>query len=202
MRGFIKAGIFTLIALFVIFYFIVPPFFTTSYSSQNSLISSAFKAVLPPPTLDKVLYDRLMEKLANNPPTLSTSTASSTSSGIATSSDATEVKKKNLWPATAPYPNVGAILPFNRIVAYYGNFYSKAMGALGEYEPDIMLQKLMNEVEKWELADPETPVIPAIHYIVTTAQGCAEAIREVWNRGSVPTTTEWQKLCDAVTRLR
>ena len=31
-----------------------------------------------------------------------------------------------------PYPNPGALLPFHRIVAYYGNFYSTHMGVLGE----------------------------------------------------------------------
>src|SRR5688572_3261499 len=32
------------------------------------------------------------------------------------------------WPAKAPVPLAGAILPFNRIVAYYGNLYSTRMG--------------------------------------------------------------------------
>jgi hypothetical protein len=44
------------------------------------------------------------------------------------------------------------------------------MGVLGEYPEDVMLEKLRAEVKKWELADPSTPVIPAIHYIATTAQ--------------------------------
>jgi hypothetical protein len=30
-------------------------------------------------------------------------------------------------------------LPFNRIVSYYGNFYSKYMGVLGQYPEDEML---------------------------------------------------------------
>ncbi len=170
MRRFVKIGIISLIALVALFYFIVPPFFTTSYIRQGaSFMSSAVKAVMPAPILDKARYDELLEKLANNP-AVSTSTASTTS-GVATSTVAS--KKKYLWPAAAPYPNVGALLPFNRIIAYYGNFYSKNMGVLGEYEPSIMIPKLMSEVEKWKLADPETPVIPAIHYIVTTAQGSA-----------------------------
>ena len=45
------------------------------------------------------------------------------------------------------------------------------MGILGELPPDEMLKKLQGEVEKWKAADPLTPVIPAIHYIVVTAQG-------------------------------
>ena len=77
-----------------------------------------------------------------------------------------------LWPvANDEYPLAGAILPFNRIVAFYGNLYSKKMGALGEYPPKEMWRMLKSEVEAWQAAEPETPVIPAIHYIVATAQG-------------------------------
>jgi hypothetical protein len=75
------------------------------------------------------------------------------------------------WPVKSDYPLAGAILPFNRIVAYYGNFYSTRMGALGEYEPTEMLRRLGEEVKKWQKADSLTPVIPAIHYIAVTAQG-------------------------------
>jgi hypothetical protein len=66
-------------------------------------------------------------------------------------------------------------LPFNRIVAYYGNFYSKDLGVLGQYPPQQMLSMLMGEVAKWQAADPTTPVIPALDYIVVTAQGSAGA---------------------------
>ena len=45
------------------------------------------------------------------------------------------------------------------------------MGVLGEYPEDEMLRMLQNEADKWEAADPTTPVIPAIHYIAMTAQG-------------------------------
>jgi hypothetical protein len=69
-----------------------------------------------------------------------------------------------------PFPIVGAILPFKRVIAYYGNFYSKRMGILGELPEDEMLDSLKSESNKWELADPETPVMPAIHYIAVTAQ--------------------------------
>ena len=75
------------------------------------------------------------------------------------------------WPVKDTFPLAGALLPFNRIVAYYGNFYSTHMGVLGEYPPDTMLKKLMDEVKKWQKADSLTPVIPAIHYIAVTAQG-------------------------------
>src|ERR1700733_2282419 len=74
------------------------------------------------------------------------------------------------WPVKDHFALPGALLPFNRIVAYYGNFYSTHMGVLGEYPPDIMLKKLMDEVKKWQAADSTTPVIPAIHYIAVTGQ--------------------------------
>lgn len=76
-----------------------------------------------------------------------------------------------LWPVkTDHYPLEGAILPFKRIVAFYGNLYSKNMGVLGEYPPKEMWEMLKDEVEAWQAAEPETPVIPAIHYIAVTAQ--------------------------------
>jgi hypothetical protein len=119
------------------------------------------------PVLDTVLYDKKMEALANNPP-LTTSTSIATTSKAETT--VTGTTEKLLWPVKAVYPNYGALLPFNRIVAYYGNFYSKKMGALGEYPEDVMIEMLLGEVKKWEVADPSTPVIPAIHYIASTAQ--------------------------------
>ncbi len=75
------------------------------------------------------------------------------------------------WPVKAPYPRAGAILPFKRIIAYYGNLYSTRMGILGELPKPQMFAKLKEEVAKWEKADPQTPVQPALHYIAVTAQG-------------------------------
>lgn len=74
------------------------------------------------------------------------------------------------WPAKSAYPLPGAILPFNRVVAYYGNLYSKRMGILGELPKDSMIKKLNAEVKKWQAAEPDLPVIPALHYIAVTAQ--------------------------------
>lgn len=80
---------------------------------------------------------------------------------------------KPLWPVHAAYPEAGALLPFNRIVAYYGNFYSKQMGILGEYPPDQVIAKLQKVSAEWSAADPATPVIPAVDYIATSAQAAA-----------------------------
>lgn len=41
-----------------------------------------------------------------------------------------------LWPVkNQPIPLYGAILPFKRIVAYYGNLYSKKIGRIGRISP-------------------------------------------------------------------
>jgi len=96
-------------------------------------------------TLDTVLYDLKIQALAHD-------------------------SIHNKWPVKTPYPGAGALLPFNRIVCYYGNLYSKGMGILGELAPDLMLKRLMKEVEVWAKADTLTPVIPALHYIAVTAQ--------------------------------
>ena len=75
------------------------------------------------------------------------------------------------WPVKGPNPLPGAILPFNRVVAYYGNLFSTRMGILGELPKEQMIKKLMGEIDKWKKADSETPVMPALHYIAVTAQG-------------------------------
>ncbi len=104
------------------------------------------KAAEPiPAILDTVLYNRLVKHLVH---------------------DTISAK----WPVKAPYPLPGAILPFKRVVAYYGNFYSAHMGILGELPPDTMLKHLMAEVKKWQKADTQMQVVPAIHYIAITAQ--------------------------------
>ena len=80
------------------------------------------------------------------------------------------------WPVKKqPYPVGGAILPYKRVVAFYGNLFSKKMGILGELPPNEMLAKLKTEVKAWEKADSKTPVQPALHYIAVVAQGAAGA---------------------------
>jgi hypothetical protein len=76
-----------------------------------------------------------------------------------------------LWPVKGPAPLPGSILPEKRIVAFYGNPLSKRMGVLGELPRDQMLARLDREVRAWEEADPSTPVQPALHLIVSVAQG-------------------------------
>lgn len=82
----------------------------------------------------------------------------------------THNKPDSSWSFKESYPLPGAITPFKRIVAYYGNLYSKGMGILGALPPDQMLERLQEEVKKWEEADTLIPVQPALHYIAVTAQ--------------------------------
>jgi len=74
------------------------------------------------------------------------------------------------WPVKTEYPLEGAVLPYKRVVAFYGNLYSKQMGILGELPRAQMLKKLQEEVAAWNKADTTTEVIPALHYIAVTAQ--------------------------------
>jgi hypothetical protein len=74
------------------------------------------------------------------------------------------------WPAP-PTPLPGALLPSHRIVAYYGNPLSRRMGILGELPPAEMLEHLASTAKEWAAADSTREVIPALHLIVTVAQG-------------------------------
>lgn len=101
-----------------------------------------------PTTLDTADYNKKMLALSNNDTT-------------------------GKWPAKAAYPLPGAVLPYNRIVSFYGNLYSKKMGILGQIPHDSMIAQLQQEVAKWQAADTTVKVIPALHYITTTAQAAA-----------------------------
>jgi hypothetical protein len=70
-------------------------------------------------------------------------------------------------PAVPTLP--GAVLPRERIIAYYGNPASARMGILGELPPGEMLARLDEEVAAWRRADPFTPVRPALHLITVMA---------------------------------
>lgn len=104
----------------------------------------------PVPTLDTALYDTQMVRIANGDST-------------------------GKWPVKAAYPRPGAILPFKRILAYYGNLYSTKMGILGELPEKEMLEKLQDEAKRWHAADTTMEIVPALHYIAVTAQGSAGA---------------------------
>jgi len=116
-----------------------------STSKPETLPDDTTTKVAATNTLDTVLYNQYLDHVVNGD-----------SSGK--------------WPVKSGYPMAGAIFPFNRIIAFYGNLYSTRMGILGELPPAQMLKKLQEEVKKWQLADTTLKVIPALHYIATTAQ--------------------------------
>lgn len=202
--------------------------------SSHSNVSTAFtKPELPQkPVLDTEEYDLRMYHLAhafdlNDASStarfkdfLSSMNSSASGSGTATSvadfvlsaSTALSTSSRrnasttfSLWPAkNAVYPKPGAILPFKRIVAYYGNLYSKKMGALGEYEPDEMLRRLTAQAKEWELADPSTPVVPALHYIAVVAQGTPQkdgTYRTRMPHSEIDKVIEMAKKIDAIVFL-
>lgn len=130
------------------------------------------KMVLP--ALDIVAYENKLNELANNTlPEPSTKIVSNAKTGEKTTIVVQPDPVKSIWPVKTVYPNAGAILPFKRIIAYYGNLYSTKMGILGEYPEAEMTAKLKAEVKKWTEADPGTPAIPALHYIAVVAQVAA-----------------------------
>ncbi len=120
-------------------------------------------------------YNAKLLAIANVPSRTITIVVTSTIPGTTTIQRSTITKvvsSTSPWPVmTAPIPDAGALLPFNRIVAYYGNFYSTQMGVLGEYPPGQMMAMLASTTAEWAAADPSTPVIPALDYIAVTAQG-------------------------------
>ena len=121
---------------------------TTTQDSVVVKIDSVKKKAIT--TIDTVDYNKRMVALANKDTT-------------------------GLWPVKAPYPLPGALLPYNRIIAFYGNLYSKIMGVLGEYPRAEMIEKLKVEVAKWQAADSSVTTIPALHYIAVSAQGAPGA---------------------------
>ena len=148
---------------------------------NNEAEVSQITAPAWPLPLDTVSYDARVLALTNyqtpKPKVPDTGTSSASSSSVAAapilpvySSSSNVTVPGKLWPAAAVYPNGGAIVPFKRILSYYGNFFSRQMGILGEYEPDEVLRRLAATQALWEAADPNTPVQPAIEYIAMVAQ--------------------------------
>jgi hypothetical protein len=138
-----------------------------------------------PATVDTTAYDAKMLALANLPPcappsdtdsrgdtaaTLGSINAEPGSAHPTTGKEGLPACPPRRWPVHTVYPDTGALLPFKRIVAYYGNFYSARMGVLGEYPPHQVLTMLEAQAAAWAKADPSTPVVPALDYVAVSAQ--------------------------------
>jgi len=105
------------------------------------------------------------------------------------------------WPVKTPYPLPGAIFPYNRVIAYYGNLYSKKMGILGELPKDEMLAKLKGEIKQWEAADSTIPVKAALHYVAVTAQTNGGKQRMRMPSHQIDSIVNWAKEIDALVFL-
>ncbi|SHN28473.1 hypothetical protein [Chitinophaga sp. CF418] len=116
-------------------------------TSRDSLAqsSTAFSDVLSDEIKDTGRYQRFLLHLVHNNPS-------------------------EKWPVYGAVPPEGALLPYHRIVAYYGNLYTPAMGILGMQPEEEMLTRLKDETASWQQADTMLPVLPALHYIAVTAQ--------------------------------
>ena len=126
--------------------------------------------------LDTALYDQLQTYMANGDTT-------------------------GKWPVKHEYPLPGAILPYNRVIAYYGNLYSNRMGALGKWPKKEMMERLLKEVKEWNEADSVIKSIPALHYIAVTAQaapGKDGKYRFRMPYSQIDTILNWAKEIDAV----
>lgn len=175
----------SLIVLGAVFLSLYPGIFDSAviYSKDGEPVKEADRKeaketkVVPLPPLDRELYDQKLLELANNPPPPppEIKTFKNPETGLMETITVEKPAPKYPWPVKAVYPNAGALLPFHRIIAYYGNLYSTKMGVLGQYPEEEMLRRLEAEVKKWEAADPETPVMPALHYIAVVAQAGAGA---------------------------
>lgn len=89
----------------------------------------------------------------------------SLAAGLASSAEA----PPPYFPPAVPHPRRDALLPWSRIVTYYGNPLSKKMGVLGELPPDQMMAGLEREAETWRKADPLTKVRPGLELVATVA---------------------------------
>lgn len=176
----------TLVVIPTSFFVASANFGTVTYSSEAIVenIKEIKKDLTWPLKLDKEEYDKRILALSNYKkpaPVVVTETADDGTVSTTTKSvsdlvyhdDHNVTVENKIWPPKAVYPNGGAILPFNRVLAYYGNFYSVHMGILGEYEEDEVIRRLMEEKRSWEAADPNTPVVPAIEHIAMVAQAGA-----------------------------
>src|SRR5690606_4504025 len=117
-----------------------------SLSRLDSIKKAEEEAILKNPFVDSNLYRKQDLALANGDTT-------------------------GKWPVkNEPITLACAIFPDKRIIAYYGNLYSKRMSILEEHAPDLMLEQLDAEIKRWIEADITTEAIPALHYLAVVAQ--------------------------------
>lgn len=148
-------------------------------SSQTNVNSPAPVAAKKSVAFDTKFFDQLNNRLANG-------------------------DTSGRWPVKTAYPLPGAILPFKRVIAFYGNLYVKGMGILGELPKDEMLKKLKAECKQWQDADSLVKIQPALHYIAVTAQsspGSKKLYRLQMPSHQIDTIVNMAKKIDAIVFL-
>jgi hypothetical protein len=88
-------------------------------------------------------------------------------------------------------PQVDGLLPYNRVLAFYGHPHDDNMGIVGEHSIEEVHSLLMEEVERYQIADPERPVIPAFELIATVAQRVPGEDGTFLLDTDIKTLTEW-----------
>lgn len=86
--------------------------------------------------------------------------------------DSAATPRYPFWPDSVRGPAAlpGAIFPNRRVVAFYGNPRSTRMGILGQVPPEEMFARLEAQAREYAIADPATPVQPALELIAIVAQ--------------------------------
>jgi hypothetical protein len=88
---------------------------------------------------------------------------------LAASTAAVRAEPAPYYPPVMPKAARGVLLPWSRVVTYYGNPLSTKMGILGALPPDQMMAGLAAEAEAWQKADPRTRVLPGLELVATVA---------------------------------
>ena len=83
----------------------------------------------------------------------------------------------------------GGPLTEHRLVSYYGHPLSEAMGVLGQYEPQQMVEHLKEQAKVYTKLDPNLPAKPTIELIASVAQG-SPGPNELYLRRTQPETIE------------
>jgi hypothetical protein len=61
-------------------------------------------------------------------------------------------------------------LPEHRLVVFYGNPFSAAMGPIGQYSDDDLIAKLRQQAQVYAKLDPNHPIVPALDYVTPVVQ--------------------------------
>jgi hypothetical protein len=73
-------------------------------------------------------------------------------------------------PETEQAAGKEGLLSDSRILSYYGFPGNQYMGILGQYSKEDLQVELMRQLEAYQEADPERPILPAFEMMVSVAQ--------------------------------